>query len=69
MITEQQNQARDLLGSTVVSPYVGMATKQNGGFNASIRVQTLIFHLVVNSTRLKTVRSDREIAGLILLFR
>ena len=47
----------ELLGSTVVSPYVGMARKQNGGYNASISVQTLIFHLVVNSTRLKTVRS------------
>ena len=46
-----------LLGSTVVSPYVGMARKQNGGYNASISVQTLIFHLVVDSTRLKTVRS------------
>ena len=46
-----------LLGSTVVSPYVGMARKQNGGYNASISVQTLIFHLVVNSTRLKTIRS------------
>ena len=34
----------DLLGSTVVSPYVGMARKQNGGYNASISVQTLIFH-------------------------
>ena len=44
------------LGSTVVSPYVGMARKQNGGYNASISVQTLIFHLVVDSTRLKTVR-------------
>ena len=50
---------RLLLGSTVVSPYVGMARKQNGGFNASISVQTLIFHLVVNSTRLKTVGSAR----------
>ena len=48
-----------VLGSTVVSPYVGMARKQNGGYNASISVQTLIFHLVVNSTRLKTVRSGR----------
>ena len=48
-----------LLGSTVVSPYVGMARKQNGGYNASISVQTLIFHLVVNSMRLKTVRSAR----------
>ena len=44
---------------TVVPPYVGMARKQNGGFNASISVQTPIFHLVVNSTRLKTVRSPR----------
>ena len=43
------------LGSTVVSPYVGMARKQNGGYNVSISVQTLIFHLLVNSTRLKTV--------------
>ena len=40
-------------------PYVGMARKQNGGYNASISVQTPIFHLVVNSTRLKTVRSAR----------
>ena len=40
-----------------MSPYVGMARKQNGGYNASISVQTLIFHLVVNSTHLKTVRS------------
>ena len=38
-------------------PYVGMARKQNGSYNASISVQTPIFHLVVNSTRLKTVRS------------
>ena len=38
-------------------PYVGMARKQNGGFNASISVQTPSFHLVVNSTRLKTIRS------------
>ena len=42
-----------------MSPYVGMARKQNGGYNASISVQTPIFHLVVNSTRLKTVRSAR----------
>ena len=34
-----------------------MARKQNGGYNVSISIQTLIFHLVVNSTRLKTVRS------------
>ena len=40
-------------------PYVGMARKQNGGYNASISVQTPIFHLVVNSTRLKTVRPPR----------
>ena len=46
-----------VLGGTVVPPYVGMARKQNGGYNVSISVQTLIFHLVVNSTRLKTVRS------------
>ena len=26
-------------------PYVGMARKQNGGYNVSISVQTLIFHL------------------------
>ena len=38
-------------------PYVGMARKQNGCYNVSISVQTLIFHLVMNSTRLKTVRS------------
>ena len=40
-------------------PYVGMARKQNGDYNASISVQTPIFHLVVNSTHLKTVRSAR----------
>ena len=51
--------ALPVLGSTVVSPYVGMARKQNGGYNASISVQTPIFHLVVNSTRLKTARSAR----------
>ena len=38
-------------------PYVGMARKQNGGYNASISVQTPIFHLVVNSKRLNTVIS------------
>ena len=38
-------------------PYVGMARKQNGGYNGSISVQTPIFHLVLNSTRLKTLRS------------
>ena len=42
-------------------PHVGMARNQNGGFNASISIQTPIFnfHLVVNSTHLKTVRSPR----------
>ena len=44
-------------GGTVVPPYVGMARKQNGGYNGSISVQTPIFHLMVNSTRLKTLRS------------
>ena len=34
-----------------------MARKQNGGYNASISVQTPIVHLVVNSTHSKTVRS------------
>ena len=38
-------------------PYVGMARKQNGGYNASISVQTPMVHLVVNSTHPKTVRS------------
>ena len=42
-----------------MTPYVGMARKQNGGYNASISVQTPIFHLVVNSMHLKTVRSHR----------
>ena len=51
-------------------PYVGMARKQNGGYNESISVQTLIFHLVVNSTRLKIcslalpqLNSGTKIAG------
>ena len=34
-----------------------MANKQNGGYNGSICVQTPIFHLVVNSTCLKALRS------------
>ena len=34
-----------------------MARKQNGSYNASISVQMLIFHLVVNSMHMKTVRS------------
>ena len=38
-------------------PYVGMARKQNGGYNASIIVQTPIAHLVANSTHPETVRS------------
>ena len=35
-------------------PYVGMARKQNGGYNASISVQTPLVHLVAHP---KTVRS------------
>ena len=46
-----------VLGSTVVTPYVGMARKQNGGYNASISVQTPLVHLVANCTHPKTVRS------------
>ena len=38
-------------------PYVGMARKQNGGYNVSISVQTPLVHLVANCTHLKTVRS------------
>ena len=38
-------------------PYVGMARKQNGGYNASISVQTPLVHLVANCTNPKTVRS------------
>ena len=38
-------------------PYVGMSRKQNGGYNACISVQTAIFHLLANSTRLKVIRS------------
>ena len=48
---------RNNIGRHGSASYVGMARKQNGGYNVSISVQTLIFHLVVNSTRLKTVRS------------
>ena len=48
----------------LVPPYVGMARKQNGGYNASISVQTLIVHLVVNSTHPKTVRSSSSPASL-----
>ena len=40
-----------------VTPYVGMARKQNGGYNASISVQTPLVHLVANCTHPKTVRS------------
>ena len=38
-------------------PYVGMARKQNGGYNASISVQTPLVRLVANCTHPKTVRS------------
>ena len=38
-------------------PYVGMARKQNGGYNASISVQTSLVHLVANCKHPKTVRS------------
>ena len=38
-------------------PYVGMVRKQNGGYNASISVQTPLVHLVANCTHPKTVRS------------
>ena len=38
-------------------PYVGMARKQNGGYNGSISVEMPIIHQVVNSTCLKTLRS------------
>ena len=38
-------------------PYVGMARKQNGSYNASISVQTPLVHLVANCTHPKTIRS------------
>ena len=38
-------------------PYVEMARKQNGGYNASITFQTPLVHLVANCTHPKTVRS------------
>ena len=41
-------------------PYVGMARKQNGGYNGSISVQMPIFHLVVNYTRLKTLPKTKH---------
>ena len=41
------------------SASLGMARKQNGSYNASNSVLTPIFHLVVNSIRLKTARSHR----------
>ena len=44
-----------------MSPYVGMARKQNGGYNASISVQTPLVHLVANCTHQKTVRSAVKI--------
>ena len=40
-----------------MTPYVGMARKQNGVYNASISVQTPIVHLVVNSMHPKIVKS------------
>ena len=44
-------------------PYVGMhGQKTNGGYNVSISVQTQIFHLVVNSTRLNLVFSETPIS-------
>ena len=46
-----------IYGGTVVPPCVGMARKQNGGYNASISFQTPLFHLVANCTHPKTVRS------------
>ena len=55
--TSDWDASNSLLGSTVVSPYVGMARKQNGGYNASISVQTPLVHLVANCTHQKTVRS------------
>ena len=39
------------------APYVGMARKQNGGYNACISVRTSIFRPLVNCTRLQTLRS------------
>ena len=38
-------------------PYVEIARKQNGGYNASISVQMLIVHLVGNCMHPETVRS------------
>ena len=32
--------------TSAVPPYVGMASKQNGGYNAGISIQTSIFHLI-----------------------
>ena len=55
-VTELQSNTVSI-GRHGSASYVGMARKQNGGYNVSISVQTMIFHLVVNSTRLKTVRS------------
>ena len=43
----------------MVRPYVGMARKQNGGYNVSISIQMPIVHLVVNSIGIhKYVSSD-----------
>ena len=38
-----------------VPPYVGMARKQNGGYNASISVQTPLVHPVANCTHPNTI--------------
>ena len=46
-----------LLGRHGSASLCRVGQKQNGGYNASTSVQTPIFHLVVNSTCLKTVRS------------
>ena len=37
--------------------YVGIVRKQNGGYNDCINVQTPISHLVMNYSRLETLRS------------
>ena len=44
-------------GRDFIREAIGMARKQNGGYNGSISVQMPIFHLVVNYARLKTLKS------------
>ena len=39
--------------ATVGCPYVGIAEKHDGDYNAVINAQTPIFHLVVNCTSSK----------------